>query len=144
MAGVANAVAGSPPNVAERGSPARAVATLGRGHFFLSAETPRHGTTEFEPGAPSARRLRFEGDNTFHLEHRRRVAEQLLAGGRSERDCPEMYRKTAIIFATFAGSYVLLVFAAAAWWQALPLAVLLALSVVAIGFNVMHDASHQA
>jgi len=68
----------------------------------------------------------------------------MRADGRPERDCPEMYRKTAIIFATFAGSYSLLVFVASAWWQVIPLAVLLALSVVAIGFNIMHDASHHA
>jgi linoleoyl-CoA desaturase len=55
-----------------------------------------------------------------------------------------MFRKTAIIFATFAAAYVSLVFFAAAWWQAIPLALVLALSVVAIGFNVMHDASHEA
>lgn len=55
-----------------------------------------------------------------------------------------MYAKTAIIFATFAASYGLLTFAASAWWQAVPLAVILALSIVAIGFNVMHDASHGA
>ncbi len=55
-----------------------------------------------------------------------------------------MYLKTAIIFAAFAASYGLLVFAANAWWQAVPLAIVLGLSVVAIGFNVMHDASHGA
>jgi linoleoyl-CoA desaturase len=55
-----------------------------------------------------------------------------------------MYLKTALIFATFCVSYVLLVFAATVWWQVVPLAVLLALSIVGIGFNVMHDASHGA
>jgi linoleoyl-CoA desaturase len=68
----------------------------------------------------------------------------MRSAGRRERDCPEMYRKTAIIFAIFASAYVLLVFAASAWWLAVPLAILLALSIVGIGFNVMHDASHQA
>jgi linoleoyl-CoA desaturase len=97
-----------------------------------------------DPATPSARALKFGGDNTFHLELRRRVAAQLRATGRRERDCPEMYRKTAIILATFATAYLLLVFAAQAWWQAVPLAIVLGLSVVAIGFNVMHDASHQA
>ena len=55
-----------------------------------------------------------------------------------------MYFKTAVILASFATTYGLLVFVATAWWQALPLSILLALTVVAIGFNVMHDASHQA
>jgi linoleoyl-CoA desaturase len=55
-----------------------------------------------------------------------------------------MYLKTAIILASFASAYGLLVFVATTWWQALPLAIVLALTVVAIGFNIMHDASHQA
>jgi len=88
--------------------------------------------------------LKFDGDNSFQSELKHRVAEHLLATGRRERDCPEMFRKTAIIFVTFAVSYFALVFVATAWWQAVPLAILLGLSVVAIGFNVMHDASHQA
>jgi linoleoyl-CoA desaturase len=88
--------------------------------------------------------LKFTGDTAFYGELKRRVAAELQATGRRERDCPEMYRKTAIIFTTFAAAYLVLVFAAHAWWQAVPLAIVLALSVVAIGFNVMHDASHQA
>jgi linoleoyl-CoA desaturase len=72
------------------------------------------------------------------------VKAQMRTTGRSERDCPEMYAKTAIILASFACLYGLLVFVAAAWWQALPLAIALGLTVVAIGFNVMHDASHEA
>jgi linoleoyl-CoA desaturase len=55
-----------------------------------------------------------------------------------------MYLKTAVILASFVSVYVLLVFFATAWWQALPLSIALALSVVAIGFNVMHDAGHEA
>ncbi len=55
-----------------------------------------------------------------------------------------MYFKTAVILAAFASLYGLLVFVATQWWQALPLAIALGLAVVAIGFNVMHDASHEA
>lgn len=68
----------------------------------------------------------------------------MRATGRTERDCPKMYFKTAVIFASFALIYGLLVFAATEWWQALPLAIALGLTVVAIGFNVMHDGSHAA
>jgi linoleoyl-CoA desaturase len=96
------------------------------------------------PLEPTARRLQFDGDKAFHVELRRRVDAQLRATGRTARDCPEMYLKTALVFAAFLTTYVLLVFVADAWWQAVPLAVLLALCVVAIGFNVMHDASHNA
>jgi linoleoyl-CoA desaturase len=90
------------------------------------------------------RRLRFADDDGFQREVRRRVAVRLRDAGRRERDCPEMFLKTAIIFTVFIATYVLLVFAAQTWWQVIPLAVILALSVVAIGFNVMHDASHNA
>lgn len=68
----------------------------------------------------------------------------LRSTGRRERGCPEMYVKTAVIFAAFASLYGLLVFVASAWWFALPLALALALTMVAIGFNVMHDANHDA
>ncbi len=55
-----------------------------------------------------------------------------------------MYAKTAAILATFASIYVLLVFVATAWWHVLPLAAALGLTIVAIGFNIMHDANHEA
>jgi linoleoyl-CoA desaturase len=68
----------------------------------------------------------------------------MRATGRRERDCPEMYFKTAILLLTSVSLYGLLVFAATTWWQALPLAVALGCTVAAIGFNVMHDGSHHA
>jgi linoleoyl-CoA desaturase len=55
-----------------------------------------------------------------------------------------MYLKTAIILSAFSGFYSLLVFVAGSWWQALPLAVLLAMSMAAIGFNIEHDGSHHS
>ena len=94
-------------------------------------------------GLPN-RRLRFSGDNAFHIELRRRVKAHLHAAGRRERGGPAMYLKTAIIIAAFAATYGLLVFVASTWWQVLPLAVVFGLTVVAIGFNIMHDANHEA
>jgi linoleoyl-CoA desaturase len=55
-----------------------------------------------------------------------------------------MHVKTAVLFAGFAGAYVLLVFEAHTWAQALALAVLLGLFIAGIGFNVQHDGGHQA
>ncbi|MFQ5898501.1 MAG: fatty acid desaturase family protein [Candidatus Methylomirabilia bacterium] len=55
-----------------------------------------------------------------------------------------MYLKTAILVASFAVSYVLLVFVAQAWWHGLLLAILLGLSAAGIGFNIQHDGGHQA
>jgi linoleoyl-CoA desaturase len=89
-------------------------------------------------------RLKFANDNGFQLELRRRVEEYFRTTGRRQRDCWQMYLKTAILGACFAVSYVLLVFVAQAWWQGLPLAILLGLSAAGIGFNVQHDGSHQA
>lgn len=90
------------------------------------------------------RRLTFGRDNRFQQELRRRVDEYFRRTGRRQRDCPQMYLKTAIILAVFISLYSLLVFVAATWWQALPLAILLGLSMAAIGFNIEHDGSHQA
>jgi linoleoyl-CoA desaturase len=89
-------------------------------------------------------RLKFTNNNGFQVELRRRVEEFFRLTGRRQRDCPRMYLKTAILFATLAGSYFLLVFVATAWWQVLPLAILLGLTVGAIGFNVQHDGGHSA
>jgi linoleoyl-CoA desaturase len=89
-------------------------------------------------------RLTFRRDTTFHKELRRRVDDYFRSSNRSQRDCPAMYLKTAIILTVFSGFYSLLVFVAASWWQALPLAVLLGLSMAAIGFNIEHDGSHHS
>ena len=89
-------------------------------------------------------RLKFGGDNGFHTEVRRRVDDYFRTTGRPQRDCWQMYLKTAILLTLFAASYALLVFVATAWWQAFPLAILLGLAVALIGFNVQHDAGHHA
>jgi linoleoyl-CoA desaturase len=92
----------------------------------------------------STRRLKFSNDSAFQLELRRRVDELFVVTGRRQRDCWQMYVKTAILFAGFAVSYWFLVFAAQDWWQGLLLAILLGLSAAGIGFNIQHDGGHQA
>jgi linoleoyl-CoA desaturase len=89
-------------------------------------------------------RVKFGRDDSFHLEVKRRVEEFCRSTGRRERDCPAMYLKTAILLSCFAGSYLLLLFVVQTWWQALPLVILLGLTVAGIGFNIQHDGSHQA
>ena len=97
------------------------------------------------PGnTPAKKQLRFAPDNTFYIELKRRVDQHMTLNGRRERDCLQMYLKTAIILAAFVGSYLLLVFVSTSWWQAIPLAVVLAFAIAGIGFNIMHDASHNA
>jgi linoleoyl-CoA desaturase len=92
----------------------------------------------------SAKNVKFANDRAFQLELRRRVDEFFRATGRRERDCWEMYMKTALLLGGFAVLYWLLVFVAQAWWQGLLLAVLLGLSAAGIGFNIQHDGGHQA
>jgi linoleoyl-CoA desaturase len=88
--------------------------------------------------------LKFGADDAFYRELCNRVDGYFVRIGRSRRDCPRMYLKTAIVAAWFATSYVLLVFIATTWWQSLPLAFALALSMAAIGFNIQHDGAHGA
>jgi linoleoyl-CoA desaturase len=92
-------------------------------------------------GAP---RPKFPKDTGFQAEVGRRVAAYFRDTGRRDRDCWPMYVKTAAILAWFAASYVLLVFAARTWWQAVPLGVSLALGLGAIGFGIQHDGGHRA
>ncbi len=96
------------------------------------------------PGGQAARKLAFGGNNDFQAELRRRADAFFRTTGRRQRDCPRMYVKTAILLAAFAVSYALLVFAAQAWWQALPLAALLGLAAAGVGFNIQHDGGHRA
>jgi len=94
-------------------------------------------------GSPSSK-LVFSSNSDFHVELRRRVDEFFRSTGRRKRDCPQMYVKTAILFAAFMVSYVLLVFVVDTWWQALLLAMVVGLATATIGLNVQHDGGHQA
>jgi linoleoyl-CoA desaturase len=94
--------------------------------------------------AESTRSLKFGNDNAFQLELRRRVGEYFRITGRRQRDCWQMYLKTVLLLTSFAASYLLLVFGAQTWWHGLPLAILLGLSVAAIGLNIQHDGGHHA
>ena len=96
------------------------------------------GSTGYE------RSLKFAGNSDFQVEVRRRIEEFFQSTGRRQRDCPQMYLKTAILISSFVACYALLVFVAQTLWQALPLAIGLGLITAAIGFNVQHDGSHHA
>lgn len=89
-------------------------------------------------------KLKFSGSEVFLRELRKRVDAYFERTGRSRRDCPTMYFKTATIMAWFVTSYVLLVFVVSSWWLVVPLAVVMGLAMAAIGFNIQHDAGHKA
>ena len=99
---------------------------------------------EVRPHRSATCELKFESGDGFQLELRRRVDDYFKSSGRGRRDCPRMYLKSAITFAWFAASYAALTFWAGVWWQAVPLAISLGLSMAAIGFNIQHDGGHQA
>jgi linoleoyl-CoA desaturase len=47
-----------------------------------------------------------------------------------------MYAKVVILMTGLVATYVLLIFAASTWWQAVPLAIFLGLALAGIGFNL--------
>lgn len=96
------------------------------------------------PEAQVARHPKFEGNSAFQMELRRRIDEFFAESGRRQRDCPQIYVKSAILLVLFAGLYALLVFFAQTWWQAVPLAILLGFATAAIGLNIQHDGGHDA
>jgi len=90
-------------------------------------------------------KLEFGEDKKFETDLRQRVNQYFQRGaGRSKSGDWRLYLKTAVIFALFAASYVLLVFAAQNLWQGLLLVTLLGLSTALIGFNIAHDAGHKS
>ncbi|MEO7425117.1 MAG: acyl-CoA desaturase [Fibrobacteria bacterium] len=89
-------------------------------------------------------RLKFGKADNFQIELRRRVDAYFESTGRPQRDCPQMFAKTAVILSVHASAYGLLAFYASTWWQAFPLAILLGLTTAEIGFNIQHDGSHRA
>ena len=90
----------------------------------LVAATQTKSSNHPGSGNDPVKKVKFTGTSSFLVELRRRVEEFLRTTGRRQRDCWQMYLKTAIILTVFAASYVLLVFFAATWWQAVPLAIL--------------------
>ena len=89
-------------------------------------------------------KLKFARDTGFLTTVRQRVDDYFQRTGKSERDCPRMYVKTAIILGAYASIYALLVFVVQSLWLAIPLAILLAFAMAMIGFCVQHDGNHRA
>ena len=111
----------------------------------MSPDSTRRGIPAGTPPPDAhADRLKFNGDNSFHRELRRRVEAEFKRSGTRQRDSAQMYLKTAIILGVFALAYVALVFLAGSWWQGLLLGLVLGIAMAAIGFNIMHDGGHQA
>lgn len=93
-----------------------------------------------EPLAP----VKFKSPDEFRRALRQRVDAYFADTGRRRRDCPSMYLKTSIILCAMGGLYAVLVFAPTAWWLAIPLAILLGLTLAVAAFNIQHDGGHGA
>lgn len=89
-----------------------------------------------------ATKAKFLESGPFHKELKAKVDGYFSASGRSMRDQPRMYLKTAVILSWFAGSYGFLVFGADALWSAALACVSLGLAMAGIGFSIQHDANH--
>ena len=109
-------------------------------------QTARKRAAEQETAltAEPNREVKFGGDEGFLREVRGRVEEYFQNTGRRQRDCLQMYLKTMLVLTWLAVAYVLLVFVAQTWWQALPLAIALGLALGSVGFNIQHDGAHHA
>lgn len=108
------------------------------------SETPGHAEELPVRTTTSTATLKFVGVHEFQGKLRKRVEQYFQTTGKPQRDCWQIYLKTAILLSSLAATYLLLVFAAQTWWQVMPLAVLLGMLMSGIGFNVQHDASHHA
>src|SRR5258708_10949779 len=87
-------------------------------------------------------RVKFAPSEGFYSQLKERIDAYFLRTGYSRMDNAWMYLKIAILLSWLAISYILLVFAATTWWQALPLALSLGLAMAGIGFNLGHDGGH--
>lgn len=90
------------------------------------------------------RPLKFNGDNAFHQELRRRVDAEFERVGCTQRDSAKMYLKAALILGVFVLTYVALVFFATSIWRASLPSIVLGIATAGIDFNIMHDGGHQA
>src|ERR1035437_3715312 len=96
-----------------------------------------------KPATAEAPRPKFTGSDRFIRELRKRVDAYFESTGRSKRDSPKMYFKTAPILVWFVGAYLLLMFAVHSWYTIVPLAIILGMGLAAIGFNIQHDGGHK-
>jgi len=89
-------------------------------------------------------RVTYDARRQFHDALRRRVDRYFRMTGRSTDGGFSMYVKTGVVLLAYLASYAALVFVAATWWQVGLAAVLLGVSIAAIGFNIQHDGGHEA
>ena len=95
-------------------------------------------------GVATEARPTFARDEGFRRGVIQAVERYFSDTGRSRHADRRMIVKASVILTWFAGSYLLLVFVATTWWQAVLLSLSLAMAAAGVGFNVQHDANHGA
>ncbi len=88
--------------------------------------------------------LTFRSSTPFRRDLERRVASYFEAIDGSRHATGRMYLKSLVFLVWLGASYYGLLWGARAWWQAVPLAISIALAMAGIGFNVQHDGNHGA
>lgn len=111
---------------------------------MVQMETELRGAMDRPAATATAAPLKFHSPDGFRQALRQRVDEYFARTGHPPRDCPQMYVKTAIVLSWCAMVYGALLLTAGTWWLAVPLAILLGLSLATAAFNVQHDGGHGA
>ena len=93
-------------------------------------------------GRSPVRSLQFTRQRGFRKVLNERVNAYLRDNHIPARDAPAMYLKTAIVMAWWLGAYLLLLLGHFPPPVNIALCVVWALAIAGVGFNVMHDASH--
>lgn len=86
--------------------------------------------------------LRFTQQRNFQKTLNQRVQAYLRENKIPARDLPAMYLKTAVMLVWWLASYLLLLLGHFNPWVSLAISLVWAMSIAAVGFNVMHDANH--
>jgi linoleoyl-CoA desaturase len=86
----------------------------------------------------------YNPSTSFRRDLEGRIAAHFEARQAPRQGSRTLHLKSAILLGWLAVSYVALVWGATVWWQAVPLAVSLALAMAGVGFNIQHDGNHGA
>jgi linoleoyl-CoA desaturase len=88
------------------------------------------------------RQGQFSAHGAFHLDLKRRAERYFEGSGRERHGGRAFVAKSAVIIGWMSASYLLLLLAPLAAWQAVLLAISLGLAMAGAGFSVAHDTNH--
>ncbi|MES2436555.1 MAG: acyl-CoA desaturase [Patescibacteria group bacterium] len=88
--------------------------------------------------------VKFRKRSDFFSDLKKTVDRYFAMTKRSRHATADLYVKAVTLMLWLAASYIVLVFFATAWWQAMLLAMSIGLAMAGIGFCIQHDGNHQA